>query len=83
MVIRSVIDVMVSYTNMHGASGGFRDVLIIVNVIGRSCAASIITRSSWYGIVITRIAANRATVTVTTGRYYLYVNRYHPYGQDM
>ena len=76
MVNRSVIDVMVSYTVMYGESGGsLRIIVIIVIVIGRSCAACIITRSSWYGIVITRVVPKCVGVTVHSliaiGRYHL------------
>ena len=62
---------------MYGESGGsLRNIVIIAIVIGRSCVASIITRSSWYGIVITRIAPNCVGVTVhsliSIGRHHLY-----------
>ena len=49
---------------------------LIVIVIGRSCAASIITRSSWYGLVITRVSPKCLGLTVhsliSIGRYLLY-----------
>ena len=51
-----------------------RIIVIIAIVIGRSCAASIITLSSWYGLVITRVAPKCLGVAVIS------IGRYHPYG---
>ena len=49
---------------------------LIAIVIDRSCAASIITWSSWYGLLITRVGPKCVGPTVhsliSIGRYHLY-----------
>ena len=66
----------VLYRHAWGTGSGtvLQVIVIIAIVIDRSCAASIITRSSWYGFVITRVAPRCVGVTVIS------IGRYHPYG---